>query len=76
MGILVGPKSRFRKGEPFLGLSLRAPERCVAISWEKARLLRFARKDRILNRDLGWMFSLHCPVILAKISSVIFASGA
>ena len=34
-------------------MSLRAPKRCVAISSRKARLLRCARKDRILNRDLG-----------------------
>jgi hypothetical protein len=46
-------KSRFRKRNSFPNLSLRAPERCVAISLEKARLLRFARKDGILNRDLG-----------------------
>ncbi len=68
------PKSRFRKGKPFLGLSLRVPLKAgkgaylhaevtfrhagVAISLEKAGLLRFARKDRILNRDLGLQFML------------------
>jgi len=49
------PKSQIRKRNCFPNLSLRAPERCVAISLEKARLLRFARKDSILNRDLGEM---------------------
>jgi hypothetical protein len=28
-------------------LSLRAPDRCVAISLEKARLLRFTRNDNL-----------------------------
>jgi hypothetical protein len=33
--------------------SLRAPERCAAISLKKARLLHFTRNDNFLNRDLG-----------------------
>jgi hypothetical protein len=31
----------------------------VAMSLKRARLLRFARKDRILNRDLGMIKSLN-----------------
>jgi hypothetical protein len=46
-------KSRFRKGYPIAGMSLRAPARCVAISLKRTRLLRFTRRDNILNRDLG-----------------------
>jgi hypothetical protein len=48
-----GPEFRFREENPFTDMSLRAPKRRVAILSRKARLLRFARKDRILNRDLG-----------------------
>jgi hypothetical protein len=49
----VPPKSRYRKRNRFPSLSLRAPERYVAISLKKTGLLRFTRHDNFLNRDLG-----------------------
>ena len=53
MGGELHPKSRFKKRNPFADMSLRAPERCVAISPKKPRLLLFTRRDNFLNRDLG-----------------------
>jgi hypothetical protein len=53
------PKSRFRKRNRFPNLSLRAPERFLAISLEKMGLLRFTRNDNSLNRDLGGSILLH-----------------
>jgi len=58
MELLLFPESRFRKGNPFANMSLRAPEGCVAISLKKARLLRFTRRDSFLNQDLGFLFFL------------------
>ena len=39
------PKSSDKKLNRLMCLSLRAPERCVAISLKKMRLLRFTRND-------------------------------
>jgi hypothetical protein len=45
-----------QKTKPFLRLSLRAPERCVAISSQRPRLLHFVRNDNSLNWDLDVRF--------------------
>ena len=47
----VQPKSRDNHHKALYALSLRAPERCVAISLKKDRLLRFTRNDNLYR----WM---------------------
>ena len=51
--LICKPKSNENYCKYRLRLSLRAPEGCVAISSEKARLLRFTRNDN--SYSLIWV---------------------
>ncbi len=55
----AGPNPDLENKTLFHSLSLRAPERCVAISLNKAGLLHFVRNDNFLNRDFGQVILAH-----------------
>jgi hypothetical protein len=59
----------------FPNLSLRAPGGCVAISLEKAGLLRFTRNDNALNLDLGLtiIILINSEIVLYDYFLIIFS---